>query len=225
MLCTHLKVVTKMKTLSIALALTLSLTQAHASVFKKIKQAKTAYKTWKQENPDAAETFKARHKAMKKALKDPNSELHLAVKMTKEICTQNESDCESAMTTFVKPLFEASMATTVRTNPVLAGYVPDQDRPGFHAILFGTQTIDGDSNDSATSAIFQTYGPGLWVGLSSALIACANDQDGVNYGLMAGVSALFGVQAGLYFGENGICSVLAVNIGAGAYFGFSILEF
>lgn len=213
-----------MKLLLIVLSTTLSFSSANAGMMKDIKRAKKAYRAWKEAHPNEDVAFKARFKAMKQSLRDEKSDLAISVKLAKSVCASDQSSCNDAIRTMVLPEFTKSMGTSSAQTTVLSSdpAIKGIAGGGFHAVIFGSQyggDTDGDENR------IKNFGPGAWLGGNLLLATCSDGASGVNYGFSAAATYVAGAQVGIYFGEDGICGLLGINVGFGAFLGYSVISF
>ena len=201
-----------------------------------------SYHQYKIHNRALVKNFKHNYRALKAELRDSNSELSQAMVLAKKTCDSTPESCRQAFNQLVRARFEAKMnpqsiswinyflpSAQAESSGFLfqtctSGSLNDngqQNDLNFHALFFGALDYTCESRDFK----MKIYGPGLsYEGLGMFGMACSSDQGGNNVGLIAGASLGIGVKTALTIGDSGICTLVGLSAGVGAYAGVAVMK-
>jgi hypothetical protein len=222
---------------NLALQVNNELAQEHQKRFlKDSKLALKSYKKWKKENREILKDFLASYKRAKH-----NSELKSLARTISKKRKENQdasaevklfrSSIEQVFSDNVVVLTRPALPRLFASSPLFYFGVCESDNEAIdlHVLLYGERHFECSEPNTRSDQLvkIRTFGPGLEIGLSNAIIVCTLEMKNgsVNVGASAQVAVGVGLHAGLYVGMNGICAEFGAGSGLGANAGVSLMEF
>jgi hypothetical protein len=214
-----------------------------ASIFKALRD----YREFKKTHSAEVREYKKRYRKLKQALRESDSELNAALKITADACAQDKDLCRETQLKVLKPQYDAIMnpesfswldlfipSAKAMIHPLVMACTardPNMDVHFGHIIVYGYQKFRCYTPHKKMVRMdelvsIKTFGPGIWVNAEDLIIAgCLTDaRGGINVGFDATAALVAGVQVAFFVGSNGLCSVLGYHPGIGGFAGLSLFK-